>query len=90
METKLFWKNNACLYKLLLAKVFFLRFRITSWENVHFYLTTLPNEPIEGGLVITVPFDNTGYQDNAGWEPRLLAWCTGNASMMYCDRLCYG
>ena len=53
--------------------------RIVGWEDQYFYLNTLPEYPVLGGISLTIPFniDNYPDRDQSEFVPSLLGWCTG-------------
>ena len=52
--------------------------RIHRWDGTTVYVATLPDQTIDGSLVITMPFNNTRLTEFMQViHPRILRWCAG-------------
>ena len=53
-------------------------FRIHRWDGKPLFISTLPDQIIDGPLEITMPFDKTRVDDFMNdYHPRILRWCAG-------------
>ena len=52
--------------------------RIHRWDGTTVYVATLPDQTIDGSLIINMPFDKTRLEEfMQDIYPRILRWCAG-------------
>ncbi|KAI0217501.1 hypothetical protein LSAT2_030719 [Lamellibrachia satsuma] len=67
----------------------YLRNRIRHWEGDTIFVTTLPDQSIDGPLSITMSFDKSRVQDfMQDVHPRILRWCADQDMWIDAGRTC--
>ena len=57
--------------------------RIHRWEEMTVFVSTLPDQAIDGPLSITMPFDKSRVEDFMhDIHPRILRWCAGQCHLL--------